>query len=591
MRAVWLAALAAWAADVRARTENAGAPDPNVSSAVISTWGSGYDKTRAPKNVTLVKISATINKITGLSEKTQEYGLNFYFRQMWQDSRLQWDPDEFDNITELTHVPSQALWTPDTFFVSANRAESFEEFTIVKYDGSVAWSARFLVTFFCSMDFQYYPFDVQNCTCHLESYGYSPDVLVLEPAEEDTRPWNVGLDVSEVDVKRVGVYMLTGLNFRGGMVRYHTLYFSRVTWGLTFSRSWSRYLLTTFVPLWLVVALSCIGSWISPDAAPARVAMGITTVLVLITLMYTLTRSLPETNKATAMDMYFVLCIVVVAGNMAEYALVNNLLKALSRRDRYLEGRRKHLHSLLSLVRKSKGAAGGEGSRQADNASTGQAAESDPPLPRPPPPSPEDMHEPKPKHRSTEPVDTAQPGRRSNGGAAGVATELPVTSPASQEETPLHSGDIIAGPQHVDLDELLETQRAELREVFLMFDQDRSGEIDCHELRVIMETIGANEQEVQHMMTLFDRDNSGTLDFQEFAALLIQASALNRSLQFHPSEVRAITFCRAGVTHSSIDQFEHIFRCTVPAVFTVLSGIWFMIIAINMPEEGQVRVD
>ena len=57
---------------------------------------------------------------------------------------------------------------------------------------------------------------------------------------------------------------------------------------------------------------------------------------------------------------------------------------------------------------------------------------------------------------------------------------------------------------------------SELYEAFMMFDLDKNGIMDKHELSYLMENIGENlsEYEIDRIFRSVDEDNSGGLDFQ-----------------------------------------------------------------------------
>ncbi len=60
------------------------------------------------------------------------------------------------------------------------------------------------------------------------------------------------------------------------------------------SRLMGYYLIQTYVPSLLIVILSWVSFWISADASPARVALGITTVLTMTTQSSGVLQSLPK---------------------------------------------------------------------------------------------------------------------------------------------------------------------------------------------------------------------------------------------------------------------------------------------------------
>jgi centrin-3 len=66
--------------------------------------------------------------------------------------------------------------------------------------------------------------------------------------------------------------------------------------------------------------------------------------------------------------------------------------------------------------------------------------------------------------------------------------------------------------------ELTEDQRLEIKEAFDIFDSDKSGSIDRHELRVAMRAMGfdVSKNEILEIMEAKDPDNTGSIKFQAF---------------------------------------------------------------------------
>ncbi|KAK8863955.1 Centrin-3 [Tritrichomonas musculus] len=66
--------------------------------------------------------------------------------------------------------------------------------------------------------------------------------------------------------------------------------------------------------------------------------------------------------------------------------------------------------------------------------------------------------------------------------------------------------------------ELTEDQRLEIKEAFDIFDSDKSGSIDRHELRVAMRAMGfeVSKQEIMEIMDAKDPDGTGAINFAAF---------------------------------------------------------------------------
>ncbi|OUC43714.1 Neurotransmitter-gated ion-channel transmembrane region [Trichinella nativa] len=72
----------------------------------------------------------------------------------------------------------------------------------------------------------------------------------------------------------------------------------------------------------MVVMISWVSFWISRESAPARVTLGIMTVLTMTTLMTTTNGQLPKVSYVKAVDIYLGFCYVMVFCALIEYAFV-----------------------------------------------------------------------------------------------------------------------------------------------------------------------------------------------------------------------------------------------------------------------------
>lgn len=76
---------------------------------------------------------------------------------------------------------------------------------------------------------------------------------------------------------------------------------------------------TDFVPQW-------VSFWIKPEAAPARVTLGVTSLLTLSTQHAKSQASLPPVSYLKAVDAFMSVCTIFVFMALMEYCLVNIVL-------------------------------------------------------------------------------------------------------------------------------------------------------------------------------------------------------------------------------------------------------------------------
>lgn len=64
-------------------------------------------------------------------------------------------------------------------------------------------------------------------------------------------------------------------------------------------------------------------------------------------------------------------------------------------------------------------------------------------------------------------------------------------------------------------------QKQEIKEAFDLFDTEKSGTIDYHELKVVMRALGfdVRKNEVLQLMREYDRDETGRVEYPDFVEI------------------------------------------------------------------------
>lgn len=105
---------------------------------------------------------------------SQDYTIDFYFREFWNDPRLAFPKNTSHESIAFGHELGKQIWIPDLFFVGEKSSflhttTTKNEFVKVDALGNVTRSIRLSVTAACAMNFQAFPFDSQKCDLDIES--------------------------------------------------------------------------------------------------------------------------------------------------------------------------------------------------------------------------------------------------------------------------------------------------------------------------------------------------------------------------------------------------------------------------------------
>ncbi|CAH2319989.1 gamma-aminobutyric acid receptor subunit delta isoform X1 [Pelobates cultripes] len=267
-----------------------------------------------------VAVDIEVTSIDHISEVNMEYTMTVFLRQSWRDERLSYNYTQKTLGFDCRFV--EKIWIPDTFIVNSKSAW-FHDVTVenklirLQPDGVILYSSRITSTVACDMDLTKYPMDEQECMLDLESYGYS--------AEDITYQWSEIQDqIHGLDKIELAQFTITGYRFIKEQMNFKSAgQFPRLSLRFQLRRNRGLYIIQSYVPSILLVVMSWISFWISQSAVPARVSLGITTVLTMTTLMISARSSLPRASAVKALDVYFLICYVFVFAALIEYAFAH----------------------------------------------------------------------------------------------------------------------------------------------------------------------------------------------------------------------------------------------------------------------------
>lgn len=244
-------------------------------------------------------------------------------RQEWTDDRL-----AFGNLTQyknyglnsITLTEQERLWKPDLFFRNEKEGH-FHKIIMpnvllrIKGEGQVLYSIRISLVLACPMDLKYYPLDKQNCTIEMASYGYLDEDLKFLWKEDNPVQIAKPLNLPRFTLETYNTAYCTS--------RTNTGAYSCLRIDLIFKREFSYYLIQIYIPCCMLVIVSWVSFWLDPNAIPARVSLGVTTLLTMATQISGINASLPPVSYTKAIDVWTGVCLTFVFGALLEFALVN----------------------------------------------------------------------------------------------------------------------------------------------------------------------------------------------------------------------------------------------------------------------------
>ncbi|KAF6199641.1 hypothetical protein GE061_005939 [Apolygus lucorum] len=303
---------------------------------------SSYDARIRPSGIngtagaTVVFVNIFLRSISKIDDYKMEYSVQLTFREQWLDERLKFN-DFNGKIKYLTLTESNRVWMPDLFF-SNEKEGHFHNIImpnvyirIFPY-GSVLYSIRVSLTLSCPMNLKLYPLDRQICSLRMASYGWTTDDLVFL--------WKEGDPVQVVKNLHLPRFTLEKFLTDYCNSKTNTGEYSCLKVDLLFKREFSYYLIQIYIPCCMLVIVSWVSFWLDQSAVPARVSLGVTTLLTMATQTSGINASLPPVSYTKAIDVWTGVCLTFVFGALLEFALVNYASRSDMHRDNMQKQRR-----------------------------------------------------------------------------------------------------------------------------------------------------------------------------------------------------------------------------------------------------------
>ncbi|KAM3721755.1 Glutamate-gated chloride channel alpha [Dirofilaria immitis] len=279
----------------------------------------------------LVPVNIYLRSISKIDDVNMEYSAQFTFREEWHDARLAYErlADENTQVPPFVVLAAseqadltQQIWMPDTFFQNEKEARRHlidkpNVLIRIHPDGQILYSVRLSLVLSCPMSLEYYPLDRQTCLIDLASYAYTTDDIKYE--------WKLKNPIQQKEGLRQS---LPSFELQDVLTDYctsktNTGEYSCLRTKMILRREFSYYLLQLYIPSFMLVIVSWVSFWLDKDSVPARVTLGVTTLLTMTTQSSGINAKLPPVSYTKAIDVWIGVCLAFIFGALLEFALVN----------------------------------------------------------------------------------------------------------------------------------------------------------------------------------------------------------------------------------------------------------------------------
>ncbi|KAE9549303.1 hypothetical protein FO519_007484 [Halicephalobus sp. NKZ332] len=288
-----------------------------------------YDKNVVPslKGVD-VDIELLIQKVSEINELYSSSKMDILFSQIWHDPGLNFENEEGAHCLvnlSLSYRMVDTLWLPNVCLVNSKASSIHTSptpniFLAIFPNGTVWMNYRVVVESPCDMDFTGFPMDKIECTTVFESYSFNVGKVRLHWKRQ-------GIPVEIIGNINLPDFMLTHYVHEKATFHYPAGIWDQLNIKLYFRRSYGFYILQIYLPTYCMVFISFISFWLDRRSLPARVTLGVSSLMALTLQYNNVARSLPKVSYVKGIDLFMFCCIFFIFMSIVELALIGVLEK------------------------------------------------------------------------------------------------------------------------------------------------------------------------------------------------------------------------------------------------------------------------
>lgn len=241
-----------------------------------------------------VQVQIYVDKYEPLDMVQQTWGVGGYLRLLWNDPQLAYPGTADGGCTDellFERIQSSQFWSPILYFEEARKVtvpsekaeDGYASMFSVSPNGDVFWSRQFEVQVFCKMfsaglrGIETLPFDTQKCPFVLGPYA--------EDASKVKVRWRDGVShgFSNFDGPCLGEWTILGVFEETQSIAYVGKNYTYARAELHFARNPEIWLWSYMLPSVAITLLQYLGFFIDTASTPARVSLGMVTLLVVMT--------------------------------------------------------------------------------------------------------------------------------------------------------------------------------------------------------------------------------------------------------------------------------------------------------------------
>jgi hypothetical protein len=247
------------------------------------------------RNATSVQVGLYLSFLDKIDVKAQTFYAEFYLNMKWKGKH---SPISFELINSNDY---------QKYF--------YEEW----FDKDTSWlTCKIRGTFRCKMDVSDFPLDKQNLQIDIADYVWIEDSLIYAVNKAIT-----GINKNIYSAE----WYISDNSANVTTLREMDANFSTFQYLVSAERKTTSFMIKILIPILIVMGVSMLNLFISKKELETCIGLGVTSLLSIIALYFSISGNLPDVNYATTVDKMLMGSYLVIFISMIEIVLAHNLME------------------------------------------------------------------------------------------------------------------------------------------------------------------------------------------------------------------------------------------------------------------------
>ena len=264
-----------------------------------------YNKDIQPINnqsaIMTVDISLSVVALNDIDEVLEKFAVAGLFTISWYDESMVWNGLDYGGIYNL-QIGYNNVWVPELIIINpTEKVKSLGQYWYkIHYqnNGFAQWFPSDLIKATCSINVYNFPFDIQECYLHVQTYGYSVSEVKLNSTRND-------VDLSTMEPHSSWIISET----QSYVVEAYGS--SQAVFKFRFERRPQYVIVNVILPILFMCFLNVM-VFLLPVDSGERIGYALTVLLAIAVYMTIVSDNLPQTSKPLPLISYLmIICLIV----------------------------------------------------------------------------------------------------------------------------------------------------------------------------------------------------------------------------------------------------------------------------------------